>query len=133
MVIRDWRGAVIGALSMRISLPQIVAEVEILACRRVVIFALELSLHEVVFEGDAVGVINAIKPETIEHSSFSHIIDNIYHSSSQLNWCDFCFVNLSCNKVVDALANKVKEGEDFKVWLEDISRDISLLVAFDVP
>ena len=133
MVIRDWQGAVIGALSVRIPLPQTVAEVEILACRRAVSFALELSLHEVVFEGDAVGVINAIKPGTIEHSSFSHIIDNIYHSSSQLNWCDFCFVNRSCNKVADALAKKAKEGEDFKVWSEDISRDIAPLVASDVP
>ena len=84
-MIRDWRGAIIGALLMRISLPQIVVEVEILACHRVVIFALELSLHEVVFEGDAARVINAIKSRTTEHSSFGHIIDDIYHSSSQLN------------------------------------------------
>ena len=107
-MIRDWRGAVIGALSMRVSLPQTVAEVEILACRRPVIFALELSLHEAVFEGDATGVINAIKSGSAKHSSFGHIIDDIYHSSSQLNCCDFCFVNHSCNKVTDALAKKAK-------------------------
>ena len=88
-----------------------------LACCRAVIFALELSLHEVVFEGDAVVVINAIKSGSAEHSSFGHIIDDIYHSSSQLNFCDFCFINRSCNKVADALAKKAKEGEDFKVWL----------------
>ena len=35
--------------------------------------------------------------------------------------------------VVNALAKKAKEGEDFKVWLEDISRDITPLVASDVP
>ena len=32
VLIRDWRGAVIGALSMRVPLPQTVAEVESLAC-----------------------------------------------------------------------------------------------------
>ena len=132
-MIRDWRGAVIGALSMRVSLPQTVAEVEILACRRPVIFVLELSLLKVVFESDAAGVINAIKYGSAEHSSSGRIIDDIYHSSSQLNCCDFCFVNRSCNKVADALAKKAKEGEDFKVWLEDISRDIAPLVASDVP
>ena len=89
MVIRDWRGVVIGALSMRISLPQTVAKVEILACRRQVIFALELSLLKVVFESDVAGVINAIKYGSAEHSSFGHIIDDIYHSSSQLNCCIF--------------------------------------------
>ena len=70
MVIRDWQGAVISALSVRIPLPQTVAEVEILECRRAVSFALELSLCEVVFEGDAVGVINAIKSGTAEHFFF---------------------------------------------------------------
>ena len=118
---------------MHISLPQTVAEVEILACRRPVIFVLELSLLKLVFEGDAAGVINAIKYGSAEHSSSGRIIDDIYHSSSQLNCFDFCFVNRSCNKVVIALAKKAKEGEDFKVWLEDISRDIAPLVASDVP
>ena len=117
---------------MRISLPQTVAKVEILACRRPVIFALELSLLKVVFESDVAGVINAIKYGSAEHSSSGRIIDDIYHSSSQLNCCDFSF-NRSCNMVVNALAKKAKEGEDFKVWLEDISRDITPLVASDVP
>ena len=85
-----------------------------------------------VFEGDAAGVINAIKTGTAEHSSFGHIIDDIYHSSSHLNRCDFCFVNRSCNKVADALAKKAKEGNVFKVWLEDISTDLAPLVASDV-
>ncbi|XP_050278031.1 uncharacterized protein LOC126719535 [Quercus robur] len=132
VVIRDWQGAVIGALSVRIPLPQTVAEVEILACCKAVSFALELSLREVVFEGDVVGVINAIKSGTAEHFSFGHIIDDIYHSSSHLNRCDFCFVNCSCNKVADPLAKKAKEGNDFKVWLEDISTDLAPLVASDV-
>ena len=60
MVIRDTNGAVIGALSARVPLPQSVAMVEALACRRVVQFAVEIGLHYVIFEGDAVVVINAI-------------------------------------------------------------------------
>lgn len=39
---------------MRIPLPQSVVEVKALACRRAVQFAIEIGLHEVIFEGDAV-------------------------------------------------------------------------------
>ena len=52
VVIRDHRDEIIGSLSLRIPLPPMVAEVEALACRRVVLFAKELCLHEVLFEGD---------------------------------------------------------------------------------
>ena len=61
MIIRDNVGAVIGALSMCIPLPQSVATVEALACRRAIQFAVEIGLHEVIFEGDATVVIQAIK------------------------------------------------------------------------
>ena len=60
VLIRNWRGAVIGALSMRVPLPQSVADVEALACRRAVMFAVEIGLREVIFEGDAAVVIQAI-------------------------------------------------------------------------
>lgn len=49
-------GDVIGALSMPIPLSQL----EALACRRAVQFALENGLRRVTFEGDLVTVINAI-------------------------------------------------------------------------
>ena len=56
-------------------------------------FALELCLHEVVFEGDAAIVIQASKSSLTEHSSFGHIINDISHKSSQLSYCDFCYIN----------------------------------------
>ena len=52
VVIRDHRGEIIGSLSLRIPPPPTVAEVEALACRRAVLFAKELCLHEVLFLGD---------------------------------------------------------------------------------
>ena len=50
VVIRDHRGEIIGSLSLRIPPPPLtIAEVEALACRRAVLFAKELCLHEVLF------------------------------------------------------------------------------------
>ena len=76
---------------MRVPLPQTVAEVESFACRRTLIFAIEIGLQEVVFKGDVVMVIQAIKSSSAKHSSYDHINDDIIHHSSQLSFFFFFF------------------------------------------
>ena len=51
--------------------------VEALACRRAVQFAVEIGLHEVVFEGDAAVIINAIAQGSANQSLYGHIVDDI--------------------------------------------------------
>lgn len=53
VVIRNSSGQVMGALSDRINLPSAVDNVEAIACRKAISFALELGIDEVVFEGDS--------------------------------------------------------------------------------
>ena len=60
VIIRDSNGEVIATLSERILLPTTVMEVETLACRRAVTFALEVGIQDVTFEGDSLTVIRAI-------------------------------------------------------------------------
>ena len=115
MIIRDNKGAVIGALAMRIPLPQSVATIEALTYRCVVQFAIEIGLHDVIFEGDAAVVIQAIKHGSADQSPYGHIVGDIIDQSSLLFHSDFCYVNRSCNKVANALATSVRL--DFQVWL----------------
>ena len=61
VVARDLDGMVITPLSERIRLPPTVADLEALACRRAILFALELGLQDVVFEGDSEVIINHLK------------------------------------------------------------------------
>ena len=56
---------VIGALAERIPLPCSIATVEALACRRAVLFAMEMSIFEATIEGDAEIVILALFYEVI--------------------------------------------------------------------
>ena len=105
-------------LSMRVPLPQSVANVEALACRHAVLFVVEIGLREVIFEGDAVVVIQAINCGSAEFSSYGHIIDDITHHSSILISSEFYFVNRSCNKFADVLAKKAKSGLELQVWRE---------------
>ena len=69
---------------MRIPLPQSVATVETLACKRAVQFAIEIGLHEVIFEGDAAMVIQAIKNREVDQSGHGHIVGDIQDQVSLL-------------------------------------------------
>ena len=73
----DWRGAVIGALSMPIPLTQLVNEVEAIACRKAVQFARELGLQKVTFEGDSLVVINVLSQGPGCFSAYGNVIDDI--------------------------------------------------------
>ena len=131
VVIRDTNSVVIGALSARVPLPQSVAMVEALACRRAVQFAVEIGLHDVIFEGDAAVVINAISKGLANQSLYGHLVDDILGLASHLRFSEFCFVPRSCNAVADALAKRAKVGLDLLVWLEDCPEDITPLVLDD--
>nr|POF23660.1 hypothetical protein CFP56_76966 [Quercus suber] len=53
VIVRDWRGEAIRALSTSVPAAQSVVELEALACRQAVRFAVELGLQDVIFEGDS--------------------------------------------------------------------------------
>ena len=77
MVIRNSGGHVIGALSDRIFLPATVDDVEALACRKAISFALELGVEKVVLEGDSDIIIQSLNANSICASSFSHILKTL--------------------------------------------------------
>jgi len=133
VVIRDWRGDVLAALSMPTALTSTVADLEALACRCAVMFAVEKDLQNVIFEGDSVSIINAIVQENPVLNSYGDIVDDIRSLVSVFQSFQFVFVHRSCNVVADALAKKAKCLAEYREWLGDLPTDISQLVDFDVP
>ena len=132
VVIRDCRGDILGAMSVRVPLPHSVPEVEALACRHVVSFAVDLGLHEVIFKVDSAIINQAINSNLSSPAFYGHIVDNILHLTSQLRFHKFCQVSRSCNKVVDAFAKKDRVRLDFKIWVDDVPRNIIPLALFNV-
>ncbi|XP_050290179.1 uncharacterized protein LOC126728397 [Quercus robur] len=118
---------------MPIPLANSVATMEALACRRAVLFAKEIGLSDMIFEGDSAKVIQAITQENSDHPDFGHIIDDIRILASDLNSFQFCPVKRNCNVVADALAKRAKNSSSLDVWLEDVSDDIVHLLSFDIP
>ncbi|XP_030945938.1 uncharacterized protein LOC115970443 [Quercus lobata] len=133
VIIQDGMGEAIGALTMPIPLANSVATMEALACRRAVLFAKEIGLSDMIFEGDSTEVIQAIIQENLDHPHFGHIIDDITILALDLNSFQFCHVKCNCNVVADALAKRAKNSSSLDVWLEDVPDDIVHLLSFDVP
>ena len=132
VVVRNNAGEVEGALSSSIPMAQSVADLEELACLKVVQFALELGISRVVFEGDSAVVINALLHGVGAFTSFDNILDDICMLSTVFQFVEFVFVNQRCNSVADALAKKAKLIVRAQVWLHEVPADIAPLVLHDV-
>ena len=100
---------------------------------KAVLFAKEIGLLDMIFEGDFAEVIQAIIQENSDHPDFGHIIDDIRILASDLNSFQFCHVKRNCNVVADALAKRAKNSLSLDVWLEEVPDDIVHLLSFDVP
>ena len=131
VVIRDSKGIVIGALAEQIPLPNSVAFVEALACRRAVLFAKEMSICEATYEGDAETVTNALKDEGSNHPKFGHVINDSLVLASDFCFCSFSHVKRFGNSVAHFLARKSKFGNELQVWIESILDNIAPLVPCD--
>ena len=131
VVIRDSNAEVIGALSRRIPLPQTMEEVGALACRQAMQLAKEIGISKVVFEGDSIIIVQALKHGQADQSVYGHILDDVTRQTSQFLLCDFSHVPLTCNKVADFLAKKARIGSVSQVWLEDFPREIISLAFAD--
>ena len=75
-VVRDFKGNVIRALSKWIGLPPSEVEVEALACRRAIYFAIEIGLQEVVSEGDSETIINSLNSDSSSLAHFGHLVED---------------------------------------------------------
>ena len=131
VVVRDSSGRVIGALAEKIPLPNAIATVEALACRRAMIFAKELGLFDCVFEGDAEVIVKAIQMEDSTHPKYGQVLSDVLFLAADFCVCTFSHVKRAGNSVAHFLARQCKSGDELQVWSESILEDIAPLVARD--
>ena len=108
VVIRDFEGKVLNALSERTKLPPTVDDVEAMACRRANEFAIENGLQQALFEGDSATVINYIQAGPPCLASFGHIIEDAINLTSNPCYCSFSHVLQKGNIVADKVAKLAK-------------------------
>ena len=112
-------------------LPGTVEEVEAIACREAVRFALQLGLTDVVFEGDSESITIAINSGNPCYSSYGHILDNV--KALVLNFVSISFLHVKRqrNAVADKLAKAAKNIPCSHVWSDDILNDVHQLITHD--
>ena len=77
VVIHNGRRKVIAAMAERIPLPNLVAEVEAMACKRAVQFASKIGVQEVIFEGDSMIVIQALTHGAANEAPYARVDSHI--------------------------------------------------------
>ena len=107
------------------------AALEALACRRSIVFAGELGLQDVVFEGDSEVIFKLLIAEQPCMSAFGHIIEESRSLSSSFRSATFTHTKRQGNKVVEKLAKLAKTLYEPQVWLEEIHCNVIELVSVD--
>ncbi|XP_050254870.1 uncharacterized protein LOC126700716 [Quercus robur] len=132
VIVRDWRGEPVRALSMAVPMANLVSDLEVVACRRAVNFEAELGLHSVTFEGDSAIVINVVSQGNVVLATYENIVEDIRSlSSSFLSWF-FTYVHRSGNVVADFLAKKARYLDGCQLWTSTMPEDIMAVASFDV-
>ena len=124
VVFRDQAGQVIAALCQNLGQVQSVDMAEALAARRAVIFARELSLFNIIVEGDCLHVIQALQRPNPCNLLFGHIIDETKRMGQLLRGCRFQHVRREGNSLAHSLAKKAVLTADVEVWVEDLPEEV---------
>jgi len=133
VVVRNEHGEIIAAMAEKIPLPDSVFTLETLAARRAVLFVQELSLRNVVFEGDSESFIQAIRNRIFTHSSCGHIIHDILLFVNYFQSFSFSHVCRQGNALADALAKRARLPCPFVVWKESVPPDLYNCYLSDFP
>ena len=107
------------------------AQVEALAVRRAVEFALEIGITSAIFEGDSDIIkkdLNGLEPSL---ALDRHLIQDVKLLESFFYCISFVHVHRQRNNVAYALARQALNSPSLMVWMEDVPLDISYFVQAD--
>ena len=114
-------------------MPDSVFTLETLAARCAVLFVQELSLCNVVFEGDSESSIQAIHNRLFTHSSCGHIIHDISLFVNSFQSFSLSHVCRQGNALANALAKRARLSCPIVVWKESIPPDLYNCYLSDFP
>ncbi|KAL0004829.1 hypothetical protein SO802_012390 [Lithocarpus litseifolius] len=132
VVFRDHSGQVIAALSQRIGLSRTVELAEALAARRAVEFARELSLFDVILEGDCLRVVQALNASGGCNTLYGHVVNETKRLGADLRHCSYQHVCREGNKLAHCLARRAVSSADIDVWVEDLLEDLDVVLQSDL-
>lgn len=132
IVIQNHDRLVMASLSEVVQLPSTVIEVETLAVRQAVEFALELGFNNIVLEGDSEVLVKLMNSSSRSLAPFGHIINDIVFLASCFSCFSIAHVRRQCNKVAHLLSRRAIFSSSLSVWIEDIPPDLLSIIRNDL-
>lgn len=108
------------------------AQVEALAARKAVEFALEICITSATFEGDLDIIFKELTSSEPSLALDGHLIQDVKFSVSFFNCISFAHVHRQGNNVAHVLARWAFNLLDLIVWMEDVPPDISHVFQADL-
>ena len=115
VVIRDSSGQVMAALCLPLQSHFSAALTEVFALEQGVLFAQELQLPRVIFESDALAVIQAVNDKATG-SFYGYLIQGILQICESFESCHFKHLNRRFNLVAHELAQHARRTGIYQIW-----------------
>ncbi|XP_065638610.1 uncharacterized protein LOC136071363 [Quercus suber] len=119
VVIRNSLGEVMAGLSTYGPVVASNEEAEVLACRKVVEFAIDAGFMDLMIEGDNAMVMKANVFPRLDRSRLGHIYDDIRTLAAGFRSLSVGCIKRSANSVAHSLARYASHLEEELVWLEE--------------
>ncbi|XP_075665170.1 uncharacterized protein LOC142634796 [Castanea sativa] len=126
VVIRNSRGEVMAAMTVKGHAVQCSEEAELLACRNSMEFATDAGFTSLVVEGDSINVARSIVSAKENQSAMGNIVGDIRHLMGALEWISVSCVKRNGNKVAHVLTRFAQHVSSDLFWMEEVPS-----VAFD--
>ena len=124
VVIHNEAGLVMASLFQRIPLPTLVIEVEALAARRAMEFALKFGFDNVTLEGDSEALVKTLKNGGNTLAHYGNLTVDILFLTSHFSKVQFSFVRRQCNRLAHSLARRASIIQQMSVWMEEVPQDL---------
>ncbi|XP_075663101.1 uncharacterized protein LOC142632611 [Castanea sativa] len=132
VVIRDSAGDVIAALSHKISRPLGALETEAKAMEIGIQFALDVGVRDVVFEGDALSICNALRGVGEVLTFVQNVVASMSQRVKAFRKYAFSHTKRQGNIPAHLLTHHTRSVESYVAWLEECPSIIEHACAHDI-
>ena len=121
-----------ASLSQQVPLLTTVAQIEAMAARKAIEFALEIGLTKVIIEGNLDTIYRELNSTDSSLAMHSHVIQDIKFLVPSFVSYSFTHIHRQGNNVAHALARQAINSPNLIVQMEDVPPDIQYVVQADL-
>ena len=131
VVIQNSNGEVMASMSLLVQLPSTVAQVEAMAARKAMEFALEIGFDEIILEGDSEIIYKDLLNIGSSLALHGHLIQDVKALVPLFSSICFSHVSWTGNQAAHSLARRAILSENLNVWMEEVPPDIIDVIQAD--